>query len=129
MGPSSHVIGSVPGRTFFGGKPRTHFGSTPRERAERGRREVPNTPAAHAPTPVLGAHPCTQRGYASTLSAVTDRERLRARPRSMPDMLVTVTLYDVGPPVTQMSGPAMIKTLPSHPLNKVCGMPTNCRPC
>ena len=38
-------------------------------------------------------------------------------------MLVTVTLYDVGPPVTQMSGPAMIKTLPSHPLNKVCGMP------
>ena len=37
----------------------------------------------------------------------------------MPDVLVTVTLYDAGPPATQLSGPAMIKTLPTHPLQKV----------
>ena len=39
-------------------------------------------------------------------------------------MLVTVTLYDAGPPTAQISGPAMIKTLPSHPLQKVCCIPT-----
>ncbi len=37
----------------------------------------------------------------------------------MPDLLVTVTLYDAGPPATQISGPAMIKTLPTLPLQKV----------
>ena len=37
----------------------------------------------------------------------------------MPDLLVTVTLYDTGPPATQISGPAMIKTLPTLPMQKV----------